>query len=196
MTADVVTAAQEASIQEALKLMRKHSIRHLPVVNDERELLGWVSDADLRGLLIPSMLEELTLADVMIKDPHTAPPDMALEDAARLILEKRIGGLPIVEGRKLLGIITVVDILAAFITMLGVLTHSSRLDVTIPARGHALETITRILRTANAEILSICHIPATGGKDRTYSFRLKKCDIEALKAKLKEKGFEVVSALA
>jgi acetoin utilization protein AcuB len=98
MTTDVVTVKREASIQEALALMKQHSIRHLPVVNKDRKLLGWVSDADLRGVLIASMLEELTLDDVMVRKPHLAYPEMRLEDAANLILERRIGGLPVVDG--------------------------------------------------------------------------------------------------
>jgi len=81
------------------------------------------------------MLEELTLEDVMVRKPHVAFPDMPLEEAARLILEKRIGGLPVVMNGKLVGVITVVDILTAFITMIGMLSQSSRLDVKSQSRA-------------------------------------------------------------
>ena len=193
MTAEVVTIAKKASIQEALAQMRQHSIRHLPVVNGDQQLMGWVSDSDLRGALIASMLEELTVADVMIYKPHTATPEMPLEEAARLILEERIGGLPVVEGRKLVGIITVVDILAAFITIIGVVGSSSRVDVKIPAHSNALDRITNAILTHKAEILSICHLPFANHEDRVYSFRLKKCDSHSIVKTLQEKGFEVVS---
>ena len=92
MTRELVTISKEASIQEALAVMKRHSIRHLPVVDTEKTLLGWVTDADLRGVLIASMLEELTLEDVMVRKPYTAHPDMPLDEAAQIILEKRIGG--------------------------------------------------------------------------------------------------------
>jgi acetoin utilization protein AcuB len=193
MTAEVVTIAKQASIQEAMAQMRQYSIRHLPVVDADRQLMGWVSDSDLRGALIASMIEELTVEVVMIHKPHTATPEMALEEAARLILEERIGGLPVVEGRKLVGIITVVDILAAFITIMGVVGGSSRVDVKIPAHSNALDRITNAIQTNQAEILSICHLPLANHEDQVYSFRLKKCDTHSIVKALKEKGFEVVS---
>jgi acetoin utilization protein AcuB len=196
MTKDIVTISRDASIQDALARMRQHSIRHLPVVDRSNQLVGWISDADLRGALIASMLEELTVQDVMIHHPHTAAPDLPLEDAARLILEKRIRGLPVVEGKKLLGIITVVDILSAFITMMGFLTSSSRIDVRYPTQSTALDEITRVIQDTQAEIISICHLPSGEVEDRVYSFRLNKCDVDAVAQALREAGFEVVSSIS
>ena len=129
MTTDVVTTTKEASVQDALKLMKRHSIRHLPVVEADGTLVGWVTDADLRSVLIASMLEELSVEDVMVRRPITVSPEDSLERAAQRTLENRIGGLPVVEGQKLVGVITVVDILSAFISMLGLMQSSSRLDV-------------------------------------------------------------------
>jgi len=195
MTTKVVTTNKEASIQEALALMKQHSIRHLPVVDEERNLLGWVTDADLRGVLIASMLEELTLEDVMVRKPFTSYPEMPLEEAARLILDKRIGGLPVVEEGKLTGIITVVDIMSAFINLMGLLTHSSRIDVRVSAEAHPLDEITRLIRKHDAEIISICHLPATEGQNLTYSFRLRKCNLDPIVTDLEENGIDVVSAI-
>ena len=53
MSTDLVTVNKEASIQEAMTLMKQESIRHLPVVDDKMNLLGWITDADLRGCLSP-----------------------------------------------------------------------------------------------------------------------------------------------
>jgi acetoin utilization protein AcuB len=195
MTTNVVTANKEASIQEALALMKQHSIRHLPVVNKDNSLLGWVTDADLRGVLIASMLEELTLLDVMVRKPHVAHPEMRLEDAAHLILNKRIGGLPVVDEGKLVGIITVVDILSAFITMMGLLAHSSRLDVRISAPPRPLDKVTRLIHNHHAEIISICHLPEMEGQANVYSIRLKKCDLEPIVTDMEKDGIEVVSSI-
>jgi acetoin utilization protein AcuB len=196
MTTDVVTIKQEASIQEALALMKQWSIRHLPVVDVENNLLGWVTDADLRGVLIASMLEELTLEDVMVRKPHKAYPEMPLEDAARLILDKRIGGLPVLDDGKLIGIITVVDMLSAFISILGMLGNSSRLDVRVTIPQSTLDEITRLIRLHNSEVISICHLPDSGeGEGRVYSLRLNKCDLDPIVDDLKEKGIEVISSI-
>ncbi len=163
MSTDLVTIKKEASIQEALALMKQESIRHLPVVGVGNELLGWVTDADLRGVLIASMLEELTLEDVMIRKPFTGTPDMPLEEAARILLEKRVGGLPVVENGALAGIITVVDILSAFITFLGLFTESSRLDVRYPVPPTRFRNLRGSLKHRGAEIISICHLPSERG---------------------------------
>ncbi len=195
MTTKVVTIRKESSIQEALAVMKRDSIRHLPVVDRDGTLLGWVTDADLRGVLIASMLEELTLEDVMVRKPHVAFPDMPLEEAARLILEKRIGGLPVVMNGKLVGVITVVDILTAFITMIGMLSQSSRLDVKITKPGTPLDEITRLIRHHDAEVISICHLPGQQHQDQIYSVRLKKCNLQPIVTDLQDNGIEVVSSI-
>ena len=193
MSTDLVTIRKEASIQEAMALMKRQSIRHLPVVDQKMNLLGWITDADLRGVLIASMLEELTLEDVMIRKPFTIHPEMALEEAARILLDKRVGGLPIVENGTLVGVITVSDILSAFITFLGLFTESTRLDIKVSGPLNPLPEITRIVRLHGAEIISLCHLPLEEGPEFSYSVRLKKTDVKPIIADLEEHGIEVVS---
>lgn len=193
MSTDLVTIGKEASIQEAMALMKRESIRHLPVVDQQMKLLGWITDADLRGVLIASMLEELTLEDVMIRKPFTVHPEMQLEEAARILLEKRVGGLPIVKDGMLVGIITVADILSAFITFLGLFAESTRLDVKISGSPNPLPEITRIVRLHGAEIISVCHLPFEEGPEYSYSLRLKKTDVKSIIADLEEHGIEVVA---
>jgi acetoin utilization protein AcuB len=196
MSTDLVAIKKDASIQEALALMKQKSIRHLPVVDGEMKLLGWVTDADLRGVLIASMLEELTLEDVMIRKPYTIHPEMPLEEAARTLLENRVGGLPIVQDGTLVGIITVIDILSAFITFLGLFSESSRLDIKVTGSPNPLPEITRIVRLHGAEIISVCHLPSEEGQlEYGYSVRLKKTDLKPIISDLEEHGIEVVSYL-
>jgi len=195
MTTELVTINKEASIQEALAIMKRQSIRHLPVVDTERILLGWVTDADLRGVLIASMLEELTLEDVMVRKPYVVHPDMPLDEAAHIILEKRIGGLPVVEKGKLVGVITVVDILSAFISMMGMFNQSSRLDVKVTAPLVSLQEITQLLQEHGGKIISICHSATTEGDEHTYIIRLEKINLKPILAELKAKGVQVTSSI-
>jgi acetoin utilization protein AcuB len=192
MSSDLVTIGKDASIQEAMALMKRESVRHLPVVDKQMNLIGWITDADLRGVLIASMLEELTLEDVMIRKPFVIHPEMPLEEAARILLDNRIGGLPIVTDGKLVGIITVADILSAFITFLGLLTESTRVDIKVSGPPSPLPEVTQIVRQHGGEIISLCHLPVEEGLEFSYSLRLKKTDLKPIIADLEEHGIEVV----
>jgi acetoin utilization protein AcuB len=193
MSTDLVTIGKDVSIQAALAVMKRESVRHLPVVDAEMRLVGWITDSDLRGVLIASMLEELTVEDVMIRKPVTLDPEAPLEQAARILLDNRIGGLPIVKDSVLLGIITVVDILSAFITFLGLFSDSTRLDVKVSGSPNPLPEITRIVRQHGAEIISLCHLPVGEGPEFSYSIRLKKTDVKPIIAELEDNGIAVVS---
>ncbi len=193
MTTQLVTVHKEASVQDALSLMKEASVRHLPVVEDNDRLVGWVTDADLRGVLIAAMLEELAVADVMVREPYLATPETSLEDAAALILNKRIGGLPVVEDDRLVGVITVVDILRAFIGLMGLLVQSCRIDVRINDQHNSLEEVTRLIRRQGGEIISVCHLPQRLVDEVVYTFRLQKCDLEPIVQQLRQNDIEVVT---
>lgn len=192
MSRDPVAISPEASIQEAIELMKEHSIRHLPVVDGQERLVGWVSDPELRGVFIASMIEELAVGDVMIADPITVSSTDALEQAALLITKHKIGGMPVLEDGKLVGIITVVDILEAFIDIMGVLGSSSRLDVQLGDSRDAFQQVSQIIREHDGEIISV-GILSQESPERIYSFRIEKCDTEPLRQALEEQGYKVVS---
>ena len=128
MVSDPITITENASIQEAIELMKINSIRHLPVVSKDNQLTGFITLADLKQGLIPSMLGEVSLRDLIILNPIVVRPDDDIEVAAQLIYKHKIGGMPVVENHKLVGIITESDILRTFIDMMGFLTASSRID--------------------------------------------------------------------
>jgi acetoin utilization protein AcuB len=193
MSRDPVAISPAASIQEAIELMKEHSIRHLPVVDRETLLVGWVTDTDLRGALIASMIEELTVGDVMIADPITVSSNDVLEEAAFLITKHKIGGMPVLENGKLVGVITVVDILQAFIDIMGVLGSSSRLDVQLGDASDAFQEVSQIIREHQGEIISV-GILSQELTDRTYSFRIEKCDINRVRQALETQGYTVVSS--
>ncbi|MGD9062983.1 MAG: CBS domain-containing protein, partial [Desulfobacterales bacterium] len=92
MVTNPITITAQASISEAIELMKINSIRHLPVVAKNDMLQGFITLADLKQGLIPSMLGDLNLQDLMIKDPVTVSPDDDIEFAAQLIYNHKIGG--------------------------------------------------------------------------------------------------------
>ncbi|HIC91942.1 MAG TPA: CBS domain-containing protein [Syntrophaceae bacterium] len=192
MIKKLVTITKNSSIREAIELMKKHSIRHLPVVDGSR-LIGLVTEGDLRQAIIPSMLEEVSLKDIMTTNPITVSPDTSIDTAAKLIFKHKIGSLPVVGvGNRLLGIITVTDILGAFIHIMGVLKSSSRVDIILSDKPHAFEEVSRIIKEHHAEIISVGILPKRQGK-KIYSFRLEKCHVTPIAQALAKHGHKVVS---
>ena len=100
MMPDPITITANASVSEAIELMKINSIRHLPVISQGKKLEGFLTLVDLKQGLIPSMLGDLTLRDLMIKDPITVSAEDDIEFAAQLIYKYKIGGMPVVKRRS------------------------------------------------------------------------------------------------
>lgn len=195
MTSKVLTITVGASIQEAGALMKEHNIRHLPVVKG-RSLIGLVTDQDVRGALIPAMIEDLSVKDVMTADPITVTPDTTIEDAARLIYRHKIGCLPVVDHHQhLKGIVTVVDMLGAMIELMGFISASSRLDLVLPQRPENLQDALRIVQRHGGRIIGIS-LTRTRRDQAVYLFRLQKIDLTPIVQDLTTAGFQVVSSLS
>jgi acetoin utilization protein AcuB len=120
MTADPVTVAPDAPLAEAYKLMEENEVRRLPVVNKQRELVGILTRSDLLQH-VPFFPDEDELADelpyitmtveeAMSYDPISIESTDTVQDAAELMLEAKVSGLPVRAGNRLVGIITESDI--------------------------------------------------------------------------------------
>jgi len=126
MTGGLTTVHRDTSVQEARDLMARKRIRHLPVTDPGGRLVGIVTDRDIR-LNLPSpatslsvgeinhLLTKLTVGQVMTRSVITIGPDRPVREGAQLILEHRIGALPVLDDGHLIGILTETDIVRAFV---------------------------------------------------------------------------------
>ncbi len=194
MIPDPISITEKASIQEAIEIMKANSIRHLPVVGKGNMLEGFVTLADLKTGFIPSMVADVSLKDLMIKDPVTVGPDDYIEIAAKLIYKHKIGGMPVVKDGKLVGVITQTDILRAFIDMMGILTASSRIDVVIGREPGSFKKALQIIHDSGGDIVNVGVKPQMAS-DRIYYFRLTPCKTESIKIALEGEGYKVVAAM-
>jgi acetoin utilization protein AcuB len=194
MIPDPITVTEKASVEEAIEIMKTNSIRHLPVVSKDNTLKGFVTLADLKVGLIPSMVSGLTLSDLMIRDPITIDPESDIEIAAQLIYKYKIGGIPVVKRGKLVGIITESDLLRAFIDMMGILGASSRIDVVVGSEPGAFSKALQLVQDRGGEVISV-GILTQRGKKRTYLFRLSPCKTGPIREALEKKGYRVVEAI-
>ena len=193
MIPDPITVGIHASISDAIELMKVNSIRHLPVVSSGNHLEGFLTLADLKQGLIPSMVSDLTLEDLMIKNPITVDPDEEIEYAAQLIYKHKIGGLPVTKRNKLVGIITATDLLRTFIDMMGILSGTSRIDVVMGDRPDALKKVLQIINDAGGDIINVGM--TRQDNKRVYYFRLSACETAGIRAALEKEKFEVLAAL-
>src|SRR5690606_14074330 len=122
MNKNVITLKPTDTIQTALKLIQKHKIRHLPVINEERRCIGIVSDRDIRSAIPSSLSKEIdsleifnqTVDSIMIQNIITVHPLDFFEEAAVIFDSNRIGCLPVESENRLVGIITQTDIIRTF----------------------------------------------------------------------------------
>lgn len=191
MSTPVRTTSPGASVDVALKLMREYDVRHLPVVENGR-LVGLVTDTELRTAWFPSLLDKLSVNDVMAKEPVTIDADETVYQAARLIHHNRITGLPVLDGGRLVGMITQADILQLLIETLGLLDETSRLDVVLPAGEGSLEQAHATIAANGGQVISVAQLSAAPSR-RVYSFRLRQTDVEPIRRALEEAGHQVIN---
>ncbi len=192
MQKDLITIGRNALLQEAGVLMKKHSIRHLPVVEEE-QMVGFITESDLRQYSFPSLEKDIYVHEVMVLNPITINVNASIESAARLIHDYKIGGLPVLDKKKLVGIITAIDLISAFIDMMGLLRASARLDVLV-AKGSGVEDVTRIIKEHGCEIISVA-TESHSSRRKLYCFRLEKGEIDRVIEALEDAGHKVVSVV-
>ncbi len=192
MKENPVTIHRSALLQEATDLMKEKSIRHLPVVEDG-QLVGFITESDLRQFSFPSMVEKIPIHQVMVLNPITVNANASIETAARLIHDYKIGGLPVLDKKKLVGIITASDLLSAFIEVLGLFKASTRIDVVVDKKS-GLEDATRIINEHGGEIISVA-IESYATRRKVHYFRLERCDSAEIVESLEAAGHKVVSVM-
>ena len=166
MTKNPVVCNPNMPVDEALNLMRQEKVRRLPVVDDNKKLLGIVSEKDLL-YVSPSpattlsvfelhyLLSKIKVEGVMTKDVITVTEDTPLEEAARIMADNKIGGLPVLQGDKLVGIITETDIFKIFLELLGARDPGWRVSALVPDKKGVLANLTGFLCNRGGDIVTM-----------------------------------------
>ncbi len=202
MSVNPITITRQTTIATALQLMRENKIRRLPVLEGEK-LVGIVTDRDLSEVS-PSpattlsifelnyLLAKSKIADILPKDQYvyTVGPDQLLEEAALLMRDQKIGGVPVVEKNKILGIITETNIFDAFIEIMGLRQTGYRITIKLGMdRPGILAEVTNIIAANGGNITHITtYYDATG--QGIIVVRINEGDIDQINAGLSNKGYE------
>lgn len=187
MSTRLILCSPELPVAEALEQMKKEHIRRMPVADKNGKLIGIVSDKDLleaspspvSSLSVWEMtylLSKIKVGDVMTKQVITVTETTTLEDAARILVDNKIGGLPVVnEAGVIVGIITETDIFKSFIDVLGARKKGVRVTTLIADRKGQLAKITTAIAVADGNIVALVEMPATD--PATYEVMFKVMDV-------------------
>ncbi|ASJ55023.1 acetoin utilization protein AcuB [Brevibacillus formosus] len=199
MRKNIVTIQPSTTIGEALLLLRANRIRHLPVI-ENNSLVGIVSDRDLRDALPSRLLTHddddtvlhKPVADIMNQQVITTHPLDFIEDAALQLYEHKIGSLPIVEGNRLVGLITESDLFSSLIELFGVNKPSSHIEVEVDDRVGMLAEVSQVFRDAQVNVTSVVVFPGKKPAKKNLVFRIQTIDPRIVTQLLLEKGFSVI----
>lgn len=204
MSPNPQTVSSTTPVMEAMNLLRAEKFRRLPVV-DKGKLVGIVTARDLKEAT-PSkasslsvyelnyLLSKLTVGDVAGKKLVTVEADAPLEQAALLMEEHKVSGLPVVESGTLVGILTISDILHAFVTVLGLREGGTRVSVELPDRPGVLASVAEAAAPSN--IIAVTTAGVDPGAQRQLVLRVTGEDAEGYAKRLEHQGVTVLGVLS
>ena len=166
MTRNPFTINQHDPVTDAQSLMRREKIHRLPVINNARKLVGIISEKDLlyaspspastlNVYEMSNLLAKLKVERVMTREVLTVAPDTLVEDAARILVDNNIGGLPVMEGDRLVGIVTESDLFRLLIDLFGTRKKGVRATLRVPERPGEIADMAKVIADAGGNIISI-----------------------------------------
>jgi acetoin utilization protein AcuB len=201
MTTQVFTVTPEESIADTMALMREKKISRMPVV-DKGNLVGFVTDGDLREVS-PSpattlsvfelnyLIAKTPIREVGFKKVVTCQPDTKIEDAALLMKDHKIGGLPVLDDGKVVGIITGSDILAAFLDIMGFLSPGQRVMIETKNEAGVMLDIAISIKEYDVNIGSLAIYHLRDNKVQILA-RLQGDRVAEVEASLENKGYHII----
>jgi len=166
MSKNVIMIDESDSMQDAMRLLKEHRIRMLPVIRKNR-LVGILTDRDLKKASasdattldvheILYLLTKIKVKDIMTKDPITVPPDYTVEETARVLLENKISGAPVVDPTgKVIGIITQTDLFRVLISLTGIGNKGIQFGFQVEDRPGSIKEVADIIREFGGRMVSI-----------------------------------------
>jgi len=204
MTANPFTISPDQTIPDAHELMEQHGVKRLPVVKNGK-LVGLVTKEDILRATpskattfsigeLTYLLSKMKISQIMTKDIITISQDALLEEAATLMRDNDVGALPVVDGDKLVGIITESDIFDAFIQLLGFREPGTRLTVEAIDAPGTLSRLTSIIGQFNVNITHVAVYRGSSGKSAIVIGINSLNTLEIEKA-IEEEGFKILYKL-
>lgn len=199
MKKNLLTLSPSHTLRDANKIMRENKIRHLPILDEQKKLVGLVAQRDIKNTITKLLnkseedkILQTPIAEIMVKDPIIGHPLDFIEEVAVLFYDHKIGSLPIVSQNELVGIVTATDLLYNYIELTGATKPSSRIDIRVKDEAGVLHDITKVIAQFNANILSILVHSDEDEHYQVLSIRLISMNPLPIIEVLRQEGFEVL----
>jgi len=191
MSTQLITVPPDLTLPEAFALMKKENIRRLVIV-DKGKMVGLVTKNDLENALpskatslsmweINYLIEKVKVSDVMIKDVITVNEDTPIEEAARLMADKKISCLPVLRNNDVVGIITETDLFRIFLEVLGAMHTGIRLSAEISVDPGSIAKLTQAIYEAGGDIISFGTFLGDSISKDEVTVKVQGVEIEKLK---------------
>ncbi len=193
MSQPVISVPEDMPVQEALAKMKNEKISRFPVVNKKGNLVGIVSEDDLLNASPSSattlsvwevnyLLSKITVERVMTKNVISINDDTPLEDAARIMADNRIGGMPVLHEGKMVGIITETDLFRVFLELLGARESGVRLTALVKEKPGTLHQLTKAIDEAGGNIIALSTFSGVSSGDRELTVKVNQISQEVLRS--------------
>ncbi len=198
MTTDLITLSPKNTIKEALSIMKDKKIRHIPIVDANKQLVGVVTSHMIKNIWNvneedKSIIYEGIIENFMIKDVAIAHPLDFVEEIALTFYEMKISCLPIVSGGQLVGLVTSSDLLYTYIELTGANKPSSKIDIRVEDRPGILSDIMTIFKKHNANVLSVLLFPdSKNDNSKIITIRVQIINPLSIIEDLKKEQFDVL----
>jgi len=203
MTRNPITVKPDTSLFDALKIMRDNKVRRLPVLDKNGKLVGIVSEKDLLYASpspatslsvweINYLTAKITVNELMTKQPVTVCEDCPMEEAARIMVDNKVGGLPVVRGEQLVGIITETDIFKILLELLGAREQGTRFTLLVPERKGMLADISQRVAQMGGNIVALGTFLGEDPTNRLIAMKVQDVDKEELWSKLEDLGIKLI----
>lgn len=204
MSHPVISVSPETSVHDALAMFKKEHIRRAPVMK-EGKLQGIVSEGDLLNAS-PSpvtslsvwemnyLLSKVTVKQVMSKKVKTIDITTPIEEAARIMADNKIGGMPVVRSGKVVGMITETDLFKTFLELMGAREKAIRVTAVIDDKPGLLAKVTKAISDAGGNFVSFGQFSGNDAGTRILTFKvagLKKEEVKRILAKVVNKFWDI-----
>ena len=182
MSHPVITMSADLPIVDALNLMKRERIRRAPVVKDGK-MVGIVSDKDLLNAStspttslsvweLNYLLSKITVKEVMSKKVLSVSEDTPIEEAARIMADNKIGGLPVTRGEEVIGIITETDLFKIFLELMGAREPGVRVTALIPEQRGQLAALTQAVASQGGNFVAFGQFTGETASSRLLTFKI------------------------